>query len=122
MEKQILVIDDEKVIRRSFELTFEGSGYKVVAVSSGQQGIDELTKNTYNLVFLDLKMSGMDGLETLERIRRFNKKTLIYIFTAFHKDFFERLTKAAEEGLEFEIVQKPMDGDELLELVRNLLN
>jgi DNA-binding response OmpR family regulator len=67
-------------------------------------------------------MSGMDGLETLERIRRFNKKTLIYIFTAFHKDFFERLTKAAEEGLEFEIVQKPMDGDELLELVRNLLN
>jgi CheY-like chemotaxis protein len=121
MKKRIIVIDDEKAIRNSFLLTFEGSDYLIDTAESGYEGIEMLKKHSYDLVFLDLKMPRMDGVETLHQIRGFNKNVLIYIFTAFHPDFFEKLEKAAEDGLHFEIVQKPMDSPQLLELVQRIL-
>lgn len=121
MKKKILVIDDEKAIRNSFVLTFEDSEYLVETAESGPEGIEKLKKDSYNLVFLDLKMPQMDGVETLRRIRAFNTTVLVYIFTAFHKDFFAELEKAAKAGLTFEIIQKPLDSEQLSELVDSIL-
>jgi CheY-like chemotaxis protein len=122
MKNKILVIDDEKAIRNSFVLTFEDSIYTIETAESGAEGIQKLAANNYDLIFLDLKMPQMDGVETLRQVRKFNKGVLVFIFTAFHKDFFKELEKAAEEGLYFEIVQKPLDSDQLLELVQTILN
>jgi len=122
MKNKILVIDDEKAIRNSFILTFEDSSYTVDTAESGAEGIRKLTANNTDLIFLDLKMPQMDGVETLRQIRKINKEVLVFIFTAFHKDFFKELENAAEEGLSFEIVQKPLDSEQLLELVQTILN
>jgi len=119
--KKILVIDDEKAIRNSFILTFEKTEYKVDTAESGMEGIEKIKNSAYDLVFLDLKMPRMDGVETLRHIRDFNKTLVIYIFTAFHRDFFTELEKAASAGLQFEIVQKPLDSDQLKELVTDIL-
>lgn len=121
MDNRILVIDDEKAIRNSFLLTFENSKFKVDTASSGLEGLDKLLNSHYDLVFLDLKMPSIDGVETLRRIRKFNTTTVIYIFTAFHRDFLKELEEAATEGLDFEIAQKPLDGKQLIDLVTNIL-
>lgn len=121
MKKKILVIDDEKAIRNAFTLTFENTEYAIETAESGMEGIEKIKKENYDLVFLDLKMPQMDGVETLNHIRDFNKNLLIYIFTAFHRDFFTELEKAANKGLSFEIVQKPLDSEQLRALVDNLL-
>ncbi|HEY4789472.1 MAG TPA: response regulator [Bacteroidales bacterium] len=122
MKKKVLVIDDEKAIRKSFALTFEGSKCEVETAESGMEGIEKLKKDPFDLVFLDLKMPKMDGVETLRHIREFNQTVLVYIFTAFHRDFFIELEKAASMGLAFEIVQKPLDSEQLLKLVYSILN
>jgi len=121
MSSKILVIDDEKAIRNSFLLTFENSEYHVDTAASGLEGIDKIKQDNFDLVFLDLKMPKIDGIETLRRIRLFNKNSLVYIFTAFHRDFFQELEIATLEGLNFEIVQKPLDSEQLLNLVKSIL-
>ncbi len=121
MKNKILVIDDEKSIRKSFELTFEDTNYHIDTVDSGMKGIQALKRDEYSLVFLDLKMPEMDGVETLREIRKVNKEVVVYIVTAFHEEFFERLKDAARQGQNFEILQKPVSSDDLLDLVDSVL-
>ncbi len=122
MKKKILVIDDEKAVRNSFLLTFENSPCVVETAESGMEGLKKLQKNRYDLIVLDLKMPQMDGVETLRQIRKINPTVLVYIFTAFHRDYFIQLDKAVKEGLSFEIVQKPLDSDQLHQLVYSILS
>ena len=121
MTKRILVIDDEDAIRKSFELALEDSGYEVDTASSGMEGIEMLKSQSYDLVFLDLKMPGMNGVETLREIRKLNKDIPVYIVTAFYGEFFEELTHMAEQGVEFEVLNKPVDGDMILKLCQGVL-
>lgn len=122
MKKKILVIDDEKAVRNSFLLTFEDSPCTVETAESGMEGLEKIRKEDYDLIMLDLKMPQMDGVETLRQIRKHNPSVLVYIFTAFHRDYFVQLDKAVKEGLSFEIVQKPLDSNQLHELVYSILS
>jgi CheY-like chemotaxis protein len=121
MSKKILVIDDEEVIRKSFKLALEGLGYDVMVLESGQKGIDEIKKTPYNLIFLDLKMPGMDGVATLRGLRQVDMNVPIYIVTAFHKDFLEGLQKAAKDGMNFELLEKPIPGSLIAVMTRSIL-
>lgn len=120
--KKLLVIDDDNAIRKSFKLTFENLDYTIDTVESGSQGIDKVKSENYDLIFLDLKMPGLNGVETLHHIREIDKNVTVYIFTAFHKEFFKELEQAVNEGLEFEIIQTPLDSDQLVSLVETVLS
>ena len=67
MRARILVVDDEMEIRRSVRMILEYEGYDVLEASSGPEGIALVEKESPDLVFLDVKMPGMDGLEALQR-------------------------------------------------------
>ncbi|MBT3209570.1 MAG: response regulator [Bacteroidetes bacterium] len=121
MKKNILVIDDDFAIRQSFILTFEDTNYNVVVAESGYEGIDKFKMQKFDLVYLDLKMPGMNGVETLNELRKIDSETSIYIFTAYHKEFFEQLKKAAEAGLDFEVLHKPLDSAQLKEITESLI-
>src|SRR5690242_10947829 len=69
VKSRILVIDDEVGIRDSMRRTLEYQGYQFVGASSGQEGIALIDRDPPDLVFLDIKMPGMDGLEVLEQIK-----------------------------------------------------
>ena len=69
MKSRILVIDDEAEIRRSVRMILEYEGYEVIEASSGPEGIALAEREAPDLVFLDIKMPGMDGLEVLQRLR-----------------------------------------------------
>ena len=121
MAKRVIVIDDEKPIRDSFTLALEDTEFIVDTASSGMEGLDKIDKEKYDLVYLDLKMPGMNGIETLRKIREKDKNVLIYIVTAFSREFFVELEKLQEEELAFEILHKPIDMKYIIEITTILL-
>ncbi len=121
MSRQILVIDDDLAIRKSFTLALEGIDCQVDTAQSGEEGIDKASNNEYDLIFLDLKMLGINGVETLIRLRDDKYKMPIYIVTVFHEEFTDQLRVAAEEGYEFEVMQKPIESQNLTDITKAVL-
>ena len=121
MNKYILVIDDDLGIRESLSLVLGDAGYQVDTVESGEQGLERVRNNKYDLIFLDIKMAGMDGIETLREIRKMGKKIPVYIITAFQKEYFRQLEGAMQDGIDFEVIEKPFDRKRLLLLVKDIL-
>lgn len=121
MNKHILVIDDDIGIRESLFLVLNDAGYQVDTVESGEQGIEKVKSNNYDLIFLDIKMAGMDGIETLQEIRKMGKKIPVYIITAFQREYFRQLEDAKQNGMDFEVIEKPFDRKRLLSLVKDIL-
>ncbi len=119
--KRILVIDDDEAIRKSFALALEDTGYQVDTAESGEKGIEMERKAGYQLIFLDLKMPGMNGVETLREIRKIDEVVPIYVITAYHKDFFDQLLNAAEDGINFEVLEKPIGGEQIVSVAKSVL-
>ena len=118
MAKNILVIDDEESIRQSFVLALEDTPYKLDTVSSGDDAIKKVSHKKHDLIFLDLKMPGKDGAETLKEIRALDKTTPVYIITAYHKEFLDKLKYLRSKGLAFEVIEKPIGIDEINLIVK----
>ena len=118
MSKRILVIDDEDAIRKAFVLSFEDTGFELDTADSGMRGIELERENHYDLIFLDLKMPGMNGVKTLRELRKIDKEVPVYIVTAFYAEFFEGLNEAGKDGIDFEILKKPLDGASLRAIVK----
>ena len=115
MSKNILIIDDDKHVRYAFVLTLSEKGYVVRTVESGEKALEELSNNNdYDLIFLDLKMTGMDGIETLKNIRDINNEVPVYLVTAFKEEYFSKLKEIGFLELKFELLTKPIDRKEIL--------
>ena len=91
---QVLLVDDEPDFVESMSLWLESKGYSVAVASSGEQAIRMIKEQTPHIVFLDIKMPGMDGIETLRRIRAFNRKLPVIIITAYADE--EKLLKSQQ--------------------------
>ena len=75
----------------------------------------------YDLIFLDLRMPGMNGFETLRELRKLDEHVPVYIITAFQDEFLKELKAAAEEGLAFQLLCKPVGFDEILAITKGIL-
>lgn len=121
MSKNILVIDDEDDLRESFVLALKDTGYQVDVAESGEEGVNKERGKQYDLIFLDLKMPGMSGIEALKEIRKVNKETPIYIITAFYKEFFDELNATVKEGLKYELIKKPIRDEQIFSVAKSIL-
>lgn len=121
MNIRILVIDDDEAVRKSFILALEDTAYHVDAVESGEKGIEKVEDNGYSLVFLDLKMPGLNGVQTLRKLRQLDILVPVYIVTAFHKEFFKDLKLLSEDGIAFDLLRKPIGSDEIVELTESMM-
>lgn len=122
MSKHILIIDDEEGIRDSFQLALKDREYSVAVAASGEEGVQKANNERPDLVFLDLKMIGINGIETLRRLRRSYPDIIIYIVTAFHEEYMHQIEKAQQEGFEFEICHKPLNIKQIQELANSVLS
>ncbi len=120
MNKRILVIDDDEAVRKSFILALEDLAYQVEAVESGEKGIEKIEDTSYDLVFLDLKMPGLNGVQTLRKLRQMDPFVPVYIVTAFHKEFFKDLKLLSEDGIAFDLLRKPIGSDEIVQLAESI--
>ena len=121
MCKHILVIDDDASIRDAFILALKDTGYQLDTAETGEEGIEKEKSKKHDLIFLDLKMPGMSGIEVLQKIRIVNKETPIYIITAFYKEFADELKNAEKERLTFELIKKPIRSDQILLVTKSVL-
>jgi len=119
--KTVLVVDDDPGVRKSFQLAFEDTPYKIEAAESGEAGLAKLADAAYDLIFLDLKMPGLNGVQTLREIRSRGILAPVYVVTAFYREFLSELEEAADDGLAFDVLEKPMAGDQLLAITNEIL-
>ncbi|MBC7911880.1 MAG: response regulator [Pyrinomonadaceae bacterium] len=114
-DKRILIIDDEDHIRRMFRLTLETAGYEVSEAGDGQEGLAAFGDGSeWDAVLLDQKMAGMDGLETLRRIKERAPGARVIMVTAFAS--IELAVDAMKFGAT-DFVRKPMTPEILRQAV-----
>jgi len=113
MLNNILVIDDDPAVRGAFKLILEDEGYVVREAESGAEGLEMVQAERPDLIFLDLRMPGLDGVETLRRLKAIDETLNIYIVTAFATEFMDQLKSAHEEGLQFELASKPLSATQI---------
>ena len=115
---RILVIDDEPGIRQALGQLLEYEGYDVRSAASGPLGIAEYEKFRPHLVFLDVKMAGIDGLEVLKRLRQIDGGATVVMISGHAT--IQTAVEATQLGA-FDILEKPLDTDRVLVLLRNAL-
>src|SRR5438046_7870303 len=110
----ILVVDDEPGLRESFRLILDEE-YEVIDVPDGPSALDVLRSSQVDLVLLDIRLPGMDGIEVLERIKALDDSVEVILVTAVKT---VRTAVAAMKLGAFDYLTKPFEDEELLSLVR----
>jgi len=121
MAQTVLVIDDEETIRDAYQLALEDTPYNVVTAINGADGLKQAGLVTPDMIFLDLKMPGMDGIETLRRLREMKIDAPVYIVTAFIPEFLDELAQVAKE-ISFGLSQKPITGEQIRLIAEGVLS
>jgi two-component system response regulator HydG len=80
---KIMIVDDEKIVRESFRLWLEKAGHIVDSSESGFEALEKLTETEFDLLFVDIKMPGMDGIELLGKIKEKYPDIFVVIITAY---------------------------------------
>ena len=118
MKPRILVIDDESAIRDSLKMILEYEGYDFQGAATGQDGIALVDREAPDLVLLDIKMAGMDGIEVLQRLRG-SHETLPVVMISGHATV-STAVEATKLGA-FDFIEKPLSTERVLVTVRNAL-
>src|ERR671933_2610716 len=116
---RILVIDDEAAIRESLKMTLEYEGYEFIGAATGQEGLALAERETPDLVLLDVKMPGMDGIEVLERLRNMNDALPVVVISGHGT--ISTAVEATKKGA-FDFIEKPFASDRVLVSIRNALD
>ena len=119
MSRRILVIDDEQGIRAALGQLLEFEGYEVHTLANAADGIAEYQKWHPHLVFLDVKMAGMDGMEALRKLRELDPTATVVMISG-HATI--RTAVEATQAGAYEILEKPLDTDRILVMLRNALS
>ncbi len=117
MSRRILIVDDEQGVRAALGQLLEYEGYEVKAVTSAADGLAEYEKWRPQLVFMDVKMAGMDGLEALRRVRQLDPRATVVMISGHAT--IQTAVEATQLGA-YDILEKPLDTDRILVLLRNL--
>ena len=110
----ILVIDDEKQIRRLLEITLSANGYKVILSANGKEGLVDAATQHPSLILLDLGLPDMDGQEILKKLREWFQKPIIILSV---RDSEDEIIKALDNGAN-DFLAKPFRSGELLARIR----
>jgi CheY-like chemotaxis protein len=93
--RKVLVVDDDPVVGRSFDRVLSGRGYIVVTAENGQEALDRFAKEEYDVVFTDIKMPGMSGLEVAEKVKDRRPWVPVVIVTGYGSEAHETRAEAA---------------------------
>src|SRR5436853_4774515 len=118
-KSRILVIDDEGPIRDSLKMTLEYEGYDVLGAATGQEGLALAEREAPDLVLLDVKMPGMDGIEVLERLRNMNEAVPVIVVSGHGT--IRNAVEATKKGA-FDFIEKPFASERVLVSLRNALD
>ncbi len=114
----ILVIDDDSEIRYSLERVFSSRNYRLLTAASGEEGVEAVRSESPDVIFLDIRMAGMSGLETLQHIKSIDARPMVILMTAYGT------TQTAIEAMKFgafDYLMKPFDMKKVIGLTEGAL-
>ena len=106
MPSKILVVDDEISVCKELRLFLKGKGYSVAEAYSGDEALEAYKQESPDVVLLDIRMPGKDGIETLHELKALDPDASVIMVTAVHEE--EIAKKAMSEGA-FDYITKPID-------------
>lgn len=117
-EMKILLIDDDEWIRDSLSLFFESEGCHITALETAEEGMEELKNQTYDIIIVDYKLPGMDGLEFLKLVKASHPHAMTILTTAYgRKDIF---LAARKIGIK-DFIDKPFTTQTIEESLARLM-
>lgn len=118
MGPKLLVVDDQVGIRRLLFEAFNEEGFEVELAGSGHEALEKVRAAIPDFILMDMKMPGLNGIETLQEIRKISDTVAVIMMTAYGE--LEIVSEALKFGIK-EYVTKPFDILELRELVKKLI-
>lgn len=119
MKRKVLIVDDQNGIRVLLVEVFNAEGYKTFQAANGKLALDIVQSENPDLVLLDMKIPGMDGLEILKRIKQMNSEIQVIMMTAYGE--LDMINEATDLGA-LKHFTKPFDIDELRVAVNSVLS
>ena len=116
MKPRILVVDDEESIRKAMRRTLEYEGFEVLEAASGAEALQAVESDPPDLVFLDIKMPGIDGLDALKQLKEKSPATQVIIISGHGN--VQTAVQATKLGA-FDFIEKPLETERVLLAVRN---
>ncbi len=116
--RKVLVVDDDPAVRKSFDRVLSGKGYAVITAESGEEALRKLNEEKYDLVYSDIRMPGMSGLEVAEKVRARRPWTPVVIITGYGTDIAEERAKAAGVS---KFLHKPLSPAMIEDSARDVL-
>lgn len=117
-KKKILVVDDDESILKVFQYGLEDAGYEVSIAASGFEAVDKVRAGKYDLVFLDVRMPRMNGVETFKELRKISEKLVAVMMTGYRVD---ALLKEAFEAGAYACIYKPFEMTEIIGIIEKIL-
>ena len=118
MAELILVVEDEEIARKNLDHILKKEGYDVIAVDSGVKALPLLESKTFDLVITDYRMSRVDGIQVLEKSRKYQPHTEVIMITGYAT--VDSAVAALKEGA-YHYIAKPYKTDEVRKIVREAL-
>jgi len=115
---KVLVVDDEQGIRNLFVQALEEDDYEVLTVDNGEQGLNIIKNEKPNVIFLDLKLPGIDGLEVLKHISNLEIKPIVIMITGHGT--IAKAAKTMDLGA-YDYIVKPFNIDDIIKLMKQAL-
>ena len=119
MSKKILVVEDEEALLKLYERMLEADGHEVTAVATGQEALDLMEEEEFDLMFLDIMLPDIRGDKIVEEIRGRGDETTVILITGFPE--LQSSIDALDLGI-YEILLKPIKVDELLRVAHEALS
>jgi CheY-like chemotaxis protein len=116
--RKVLVVDDDPAVRTSIDRVLSGKGYAVITAEDGEEALRKLNEEKYDLVYTDIRMPGMSGLEVAEQVRARRPWTPVVIITGYGTDAAEARAKAAGVS---SFMHKPLSPEMIEDSARDAL-
>jgi len=116
MKIKVLVVDDLRSIRLTLGGILEDEGYNVVLAENGYQAIEAAKQTTFDLIFMDIKMPGINGVQTFREIKKINPEAVVIMMTAYSVEDLVR--EALGEGA-YAVVYKPFDIEKIVSIIES---
>ena len=117
-KQSILLVDDDHEFCKAMKKMLEKSGYVVTLAADGQEALDILSKDVFDLIFSDLRMPRLNGIELMEAIKRKKVRTPVVFITAYGdvESYMDLMNMGA-----FDYISKPVKGREILDIAGKVL-
>lgn len=114
----VLVVDDQIGMLETFTDILEDKGFSVVTAEDGFQAIEKVKEQPFDIIFMDIKMPGINGVQTFREIKKINPKASVIMMTAYSVE--DLVKEAIEEGA-YTIIYKPFDMDKVIQTIEKVL-